>query len=251
MWHSAGVERLGVPGLGLTDGPSGARGFQFTGSTSASLPCGTALASTWNRELIGRVGRLLGQEARAKGAGVLLAPTVNIHRHPLGGRSFEAYSEDPVPHRRDRGGVHPGGPEPGRGLLGQALRAERPGDRPHGDRRRGRRAHPARDLLPAVRGRRPPRRRVVGDGRVQPRRRPALQPEPCAAHRPAAGRVGVRRRRGVGLVRSPQRRCAQRRARPRDAGPGPVPRLPPGRGDRGRRRLATRPSPGPPDGCSS
>ena len=59
------------------------------------LPCGTALASTWNRDLIGRVGRLLGDEARAKDASVLLAPTVNIHRHPLGGRNFECYSEDP------------------------------------------------------------------------------------------------------------------------------------------------------------
>jgi beta-glucosidase len=95
MWHSTGIERLGLPAFGLTDGPSGARGFQFTGATSTSLPCGTALASTWNRELIGRVGRLLGQEARSKDASMLLAPTVNIQRHPLGGRSFECYSEDP------------------------------------------------------------------------------------------------------------------------------------------------------------
>ena len=95
MWHTAGVERLGIAGFGVTDGPSGARGSQFTGSSSTLLPCGTALASTWNRELIGRVGRLLGDEARAKGASVLLAPTVNLHRHPLGGRNFECYSEDP------------------------------------------------------------------------------------------------------------------------------------------------------------
>jgi beta-glucosidase len=95
MWHTAGVDRLGLPGIGVTDGPSGARGTQFTGTTSTSLPCGTALASTWNRELIGRVGRLLGDEARARGASVLLAPTVNIHRHPLAGRNFECYSEDP------------------------------------------------------------------------------------------------------------------------------------------------------------
>ena len=95
MWHTAGVDRLGLAGIGVTDGPSGARGSQFTGSSSTSLPCGTALASTWNRELIGRVGRLLGDEARSKGASVLLAPTVNIHRHPLGGRNFECYSEDP------------------------------------------------------------------------------------------------------------------------------------------------------------
>ncbi len=95
MWHTAGVERLGVAGIGVSDGPSGARGTQFTGTTSTSLPCGTALAATWNRELIGRVGRLLGDEARERGAAVLLAPTVNIHRHPLGGRNFECYSEDP------------------------------------------------------------------------------------------------------------------------------------------------------------
>ena len=95
LWHTAGVDRLGLAGIGVSDGPSGARGSQFTGSTSALLPCGTALASTWNRDLIGRAGRLLGDEARAKGASVLLAPTVNIHRHPLGGRNFECYSEDP------------------------------------------------------------------------------------------------------------------------------------------------------------
>ena len=95
MWHTVGVDRLDLAGIGVTDGPSGARGSQFTGTSSASLPCGTALASTWNRALIGRVGRLLGDEARSKGASVLLAPTVNIHRHPLGGRNFECYSEDP------------------------------------------------------------------------------------------------------------------------------------------------------------
>ncbi len=95
MWHTNGVERFGLDGIGVTDGPSGARGPHFSGPSSTSLPCGTALASTWNRELIGRVGRLLGDEARSKGASVLLAPTVNIHRHPLGGRNFECYSEDP------------------------------------------------------------------------------------------------------------------------------------------------------------
>jgi beta-glucosidase len=95
MWHTVGVDRLDLAGIGVTDGPSGARGSQFTGTSSTSLPCGTALASTWNRALIGRVGRLLGDEARSKGASVLLAPTVNIHRHPLGGRNFECYSEDP------------------------------------------------------------------------------------------------------------------------------------------------------------
>ncbi|MET0902346.1 MAG: glycoside hydrolase family 3 C-terminal domain-containing protein [Acidimicrobiales bacterium] len=95
MWHAASIGRLGVPSIALTDGPSGARGTQFTGASSTSMPCGTALASTWNRDLIEQVGRALGDEARAKGASVLLAPTVNIQRHPLGGRNFECYSEDP------------------------------------------------------------------------------------------------------------------------------------------------------------
>ncbi len=95
LWHTAGVERLGIEPLAVTDGPSGARGSEFTGATSALMPCGTALASTWNPELIREVGELLGDEARSKHSRVLLAPTVNIHRHPLGGRNFECYSEDP------------------------------------------------------------------------------------------------------------------------------------------------------------
>jgi beta-glucosidase len=96
MWHSPAVPRLGIPALKVTDGPSGARGASFSeGPTAACFPCGTALAATWNPELVGRVGAALGQEARSKGAHVLLAPTVNIHRSPLGGRNFECYSEDP------------------------------------------------------------------------------------------------------------------------------------------------------------
>ena len=95
IWHTVAVERAAVPSLRMTDGPSGARGDRYTGGTSTCVPCGSALASTWNRELVGRIGRLLGDEARAKGAQLLLAPTVNIHRHPLAGRNFECFSEDP------------------------------------------------------------------------------------------------------------------------------------------------------------
>ena len=62
---------------------------------SACFPSGTALGATWDPELVGRVGAALAREVRDKGAQVLLAPTVNIHRHPLAGRSFECYSEDP------------------------------------------------------------------------------------------------------------------------------------------------------------
>ncbi len=95
MWHTATVDRVGVPAVRMTDGPNGARGDRWSGSTSACLPCGSALAATWNRDLVRQVGRVLAEEARAKGARVLLAPTVNIHRHPLGGRHFESFSEDP------------------------------------------------------------------------------------------------------------------------------------------------------------
>ena len=95
LWHGPGVERLGVPPLKVTDGPSGARGEQWSGRPSANFPCGTALGATWNPELVHEVGKRLGVEARRKQAHALLAPTVNIHRHPLAGRNFECYSEDP------------------------------------------------------------------------------------------------------------------------------------------------------------
>jgi beta-glucosidase len=95
MWHSTPIERLGIPALKMTDGPNGARGDSASGATAACFPVGSALAATWNVDLIEEVGKALGQEARSKGAQVLLGPTINIHRTPLGGRNFECYSEDP------------------------------------------------------------------------------------------------------------------------------------------------------------
>jgi beta-glucosidase len=96
IWHGTGVPRLGIPPIKMTDGPCGARGGQREGgSTAACFPCGTALAATWNPELVERVGAALAEEVRTKCAHVLLAPTVNIHRSPLAGRNFECYSEDP------------------------------------------------------------------------------------------------------------------------------------------------------------
>ncbi|HEY3141583.1 MAG TPA: glycoside hydrolase family 3 protein [Acidimicrobiales bacterium] len=95
IWHTVAVKRRGIPSLLLSDGPAGVRGPRFSGDTSVCVPCGTALAATWDRELVRRIGGLLGDEARARGVHVLLAPTVNLHRHPLGGRNFECFSEDP------------------------------------------------------------------------------------------------------------------------------------------------------------
>jgi beta-glucosidase len=60
------------------------------------FPCGVSLAATWNVELLDQVGEHLAAETKARGADVLLAPTVCLHRSPLGGRNFESFSEDPL-----------------------------------------------------------------------------------------------------------------------------------------------------------
>ena len=96
LWAGHAVPRLGIPALRVSDGPNGARGSHFgAGASAACFPCGSALAATWHPELVEALGVALGEEARSKRAHVLLAPTVNMHRSPLGGRHFEGYSEDP------------------------------------------------------------------------------------------------------------------------------------------------------------
>src|SRR3989440_9063395 len=96
-WYTVPVERLGIPSLKMTDGPNGARGAGgFTGGVKAAcFPAEISLASTWNTDLLERVGQGLAREAKLKGAQVLLAPTVNIQRSPLGGRNFECFPEAP------------------------------------------------------------------------------------------------------------------------------------------------------------
>ena len=97
LWSVQSVERLGIPSLKVTDGPNGARGTGLlgTGIPSLCIPSGTALGATWNPELVEELGGVLAAETRARGCHVLLAPTVNLHRTPLGGRNFECMSEDP------------------------------------------------------------------------------------------------------------------------------------------------------------
>src|SRR5947209_2365978 len=97
MWYTVPVERLGLPSLKMSDGPNGARGAGgFSGDVKAAcFPAGISLASTWDTDLIERVGQALAREAKLKRAQVLLGPTVNIQRSPLGGRNFECFSEDP------------------------------------------------------------------------------------------------------------------------------------------------------------
>lgn len=95
-WHVNAIERLGIPQMKVSDGPAGVRGAHISGGpASASFPCGTALGATWDPALLHEVGVALAGELASKGATVILAPTVNLHRTPLAGRNFECFSEDP------------------------------------------------------------------------------------------------------------------------------------------------------------
>ena len=102
-FSTAGVERLGIPGLMTDDGPLGVRedvkdGFapaNLTTDSATFFPNGSALAATWNPQLAYRYGHDMGEEARARGKFIMLAPAFNITRTPLCGRTYEYYSEDP------------------------------------------------------------------------------------------------------------------------------------------------------------
>ncbi|GGP53207.1 glycoside hydrolase family 3 C-terminal domain-containing protein [Streptomyces calvus] len=95
-WRTRAEPAVGLRELVMSDGPAGVRGQSWDErSTSVLLPCATALAATWDEALVERLGGLLAAEARRKGVHVLLAPTLNLHRTPLGGRHFECFSEDP------------------------------------------------------------------------------------------------------------------------------------------------------------
>lgn len=103
LWSTVALERHGIPAVGLTDGPNGARGQGLPAGAgdagaafSLCVPTGSALGATWDVALLERVGAVIGAEARMKACRVLLGPTVNLHRSPLGGRNFESYSEDPL-----------------------------------------------------------------------------------------------------------------------------------------------------------
>ncbi|WP_051857084.1 beta-glucosidase family protein [Streptomyces sp. NRRL S-1868] len=96
MWSVGPEPDAGLGRLVLSDGPAGVRGEAWTPEEpSVALPSPTALGATWDAGLAHGAGLLLAQEARRKGAHAVLAPTVNLHRTPYGGRHFEAYSEDP------------------------------------------------------------------------------------------------------------------------------------------------------------
>ncbi|MGB5757835.1 MAG: glycoside hydrolase family 3 C-terminal domain-containing protein [Acidimicrobiales bacterium] len=96
VWRTAPIERLGLPAIKVSDGPNGVRGDSSTGARAVCLPASIALGASFDVELVAELGRLLGRETERKGAHILLAPTINMARHPLGGRNFESFGEDPL-----------------------------------------------------------------------------------------------------------------------------------------------------------
>lgn len=103
FWHTKGVERLGVPRMMVSDGPHGLRKQDEAADhlgindsiKAVCFPAGCATASSFDRDLLKKIGETLGEECQAEGVGVILGPAVNIKRSPLCGRNFEYYSEDP------------------------------------------------------------------------------------------------------------------------------------------------------------
>ena len=100
-WHTTPIDSAGLPAVTITDGPHGVRlqsnpGDLLRGQPATCFPPAVATASTWDRDLLRRMGEALGDECRAMDVAVLLGPGVNLKRSPLGGRNFEYFSEDPL-----------------------------------------------------------------------------------------------------------------------------------------------------------
>lgn len=97
FWTTVPIEEIGLRAMTLSDGPAGVRGPVWDErSPSLNLPNATSLAASWDRELAHSYGAAAAAEAQRKGVDVVLGPTINLHRTPLGGRTFECFSEDPL-----------------------------------------------------------------------------------------------------------------------------------------------------------
>ncbi|MDQ0801462.1 glycoside hydrolase family 3 C-terminal domain-containing protein [Arthrobacter sp. SLBN-112] len=97
FWTTWPMEKIGLRRILVSDGPTGVRGEVWDErQPSVNFPSATAISSSWDPAIAGRLGAASAVEARCKGVDVVLGPTINLHRSPLGGRHFEAFSEDPV-----------------------------------------------------------------------------------------------------------------------------------------------------------
>ena len=96
FWTTVPLPQIGLRAMTLSDGPAGVRGPRWDErEPSLNLPSGSALAASWDDALAYRYGAAAASEARRKDVDVVLGPTINLHRSPLGGRHFECFSEDP------------------------------------------------------------------------------------------------------------------------------------------------------------
>lgn len=97
MWSTAALPHAGIPALAMADGPMGVAGPRVDERDVSPLtPAPVALGASWDRELVQRIGRLVGGEAVRRGVDLMLAPNLNLARSPLAGRAFEYFSEDPL-----------------------------------------------------------------------------------------------------------------------------------------------------------
>ena len=160
---TAAIPRLNIPRRWMSDGPHGVREdigpdtWNPAGRTddfATCMPCGIALAATWNPDLARADGVAIGEEALARGKHIMLGPGVNIMRTPLYGRNFEYLGEDPFLAVAHRGRLHPRRAVARRGVVRQTFRRQQSGDATRRDQRRDGRTDVARDLSAGVQGRR-------------------------------------------------------------------------------------------------
>ena len=192
--------RSGCGRIAVSDGPIGVRGGTDTElDPSVALPSGSALAATWDADLLGAPAACSAGEARRKGVDVVLGPTDQPAPLPAAAAGTSSASrEDPLLTGRLATAYVRGRPGRRRRRHRQALRRQRRRDRPLHRRQPGRRAHAARAVPGALRGRRRRRPRLVRHGRLQRGQRRTDDRE-RPARRAAEGRVGLRRRRRLRL----------------------------------------------------
>ena len=255
-WRTCPLPAIGLRAMVVSDGPAGVRGITMDErNPSASLPCPSALGATWDPDLVQTLAAALGTEARSKGVDILLAPTINVMRTPLGGRGFESFGEDPTLISRLAvafvRGLHQAGAA---AAVKHYVSNDSETQRWTYDARIA--EHVLRELylVPFEACVREADVDLVDDRLQQGQWHHDDRTRP-AAHAHPQGRMGLRRRGPVRLARRAQYgRDRHRRARPGHAGPGRAVGRQAGRGGAGRpgqrghdrRQGAAHPAAGPP-----